>query len=139
MAAYYSVFALVIYSLQGAAAYDAYGLTLGKILLLYWAGGLVGGFMVGLLMPITRSRIGAALVGAVAAFPVFAGISLSIYGSEMEWGVVIICAVVLGGIGGVAMASTGGPTWDELNDMEEGLWTDDARSAPVRDDPPRTD
>lgn len=77
------------------------------IVALYIVGGAFAGAMVGLLQPLTRWRIGAAAVGAFAAFPIFAVVAGMISPATAPpfspgyWFVTIVGAVSLGGIVGV--------------------------------------
>src|SRR6267142_5271593 len=56
-----------------------------------------GGLTVGILFPLRHTRIGAAVVGAIAAVPVFIGISLVIEGGQsVPWVAVLGLAVPIG-------------------------------------------
>jgi hypothetical protein len=51
-----------------------------RLVLVYLGGGLLGGLVVGLLRPLTRSHLGAALVGVVATVPVGVAVRFLRYG-----------------------------------------------------------
>jgi hypothetical protein len=72
----YSAWALLItLAGQGRETLESAGLSLRQVIGIYFAGGVTGGIIVGLAGPLTRSRIGAGLVGYVAALPAFAMIA----------------------------------------------------------------
>jgi hypothetical protein len=77
------------------------------VILAYLAGGIVAGAVVGLLRPAVRWRLGAALVGMVAAVPVFAGIRFLVDGltpwARGDSAVLAFCVVVGGGLAGVVI------------------------------------
>lgn len=64
-------YAGILYLFRGPKPFESNGTTLGTVILLYLVGGTVAGAVLGLLFPFTRWRWGAALVGFVAAMPVF--------------------------------------------------------------------
>lgn len=69
-AACYCAIALVIFAVGGEQSYRSYGVTFGQTIALYITGGLLGGAVVGLLRPLTKTWLGAAFVGVVAAIPI---------------------------------------------------------------------
>jgi hypothetical protein len=75
----------VLYLLNGAAPFEAKGVTFGGIVLTYYVTGAVAGALVGLLSPLVHSRFGAMLVGWLAAFFVFVGIGLNMFGFFTMW------------------------------------------------------
>jgi hypothetical protein len=94
----YSVWVVLITRFpRGAAALDTIGISLARIIGLYFAGGVVGGTMVGLAWPLTRWRVGAGIVGYVAVLPFFA--SLALMDDAMRepaafWFVVLVASLV---------------------------------------------
>lgn len=66
----FDVIALLIFLLAGRTEHEATGVTLPAVILLYTCGGLIAGSVVGGLLPATRWRVGAALVGVISALPV---------------------------------------------------------------------
>jgi hypothetical protein len=67
----YAVYVLVLWLLRGAEPFREAGTTLAFVVASYFGAGLGSGAIVGLLLPLGRSRIGAALVGLFAAVPAF--------------------------------------------------------------------
>ena len=61
----------------GTAPFDDLDTTYGATAALYYAGGLVGGTLVGLFLPIGRSLWGAALLGILGVFPFYLGVALT--------------------------------------------------------------
>ena len=101
----YSLFVSAMYLLQGPAYVARYGVTLVSIIAAYLFAGLCGGALLGLLRPITRSRVGAALVGIVACGPASLGFLVAMRGGPRHWDVdmvmsSVLTAVLLGGICG---------------------------------------
>jgi hypothetical protein len=104
-AALYSIIVLVVYAIQGPDALARDHVTLGSVLALYWAGGIIVGAIVGVLRPLTKVRLGAIAVGFIAALPVMAGASFLVDGVRglLDPGsrfVSVFCSLVLGGYGG---------------------------------------
>ncbi|HEX5438980.1 MAG TPA: hypothetical protein VFW98_17645 [Gemmatimonadaceae bacterium] len=66
----YSAFALIALLFGGAAVFQHSGTTFVFAIGLYFAAGLVAGAIVGVLRPVTRGPIGAAIVGVIAAIPI---------------------------------------------------------------------
>lgn len=76
--AVYSGIVLVIALTQGAGPFARSDTSLTKVLAAYWVGGLGAGVLVGLLLPLGRSMLGAAFIGAIAAIPVACAATLAI-------------------------------------------------------------
>lgn len=70
-AAVYSAFVLVLALLAGERLFAGSGTSLVRVVLGYVAAGVGGGLVVGLLLPLGGTKLGAASVGFVAAIPVF--------------------------------------------------------------------
>jgi hypothetical protein len=70
LAAIYSVIALPLGLLRGCGLrIGGESFSTGRIILIYFGGGILGGLTLGLLRPLTRTKPGAAIVGALVAFP----------------------------------------------------------------------
>jgi len=65
----YSVIGIAVAVARGGVP-ASYGLTLLQLIGLYVAGGIVGGALTGLLLPLVRGQLSAALVGFVVALPI---------------------------------------------------------------------
>lgn len=74
MAFGYSLIAIAISILSLSTKLLHGQVTIFQVVLTYWIGGIVGGAIVGLLRPLTRTKPGTALVGFVAAVPLTASI-----------------------------------------------------------------
>jgi magnesium-transporting ATPase (P-type) len=61
----------------GTAPFERLDTTYAATVELYYAGGLVGGTMVGLLLPLRRSPWGSALLGMLGVFPLYFGVALT--------------------------------------------------------------
>jgi hypothetical protein len=61
----------------GTGPFDRLDTTYSATVALYYAGGLVGGFLVGLLLPLKRTPWGAALLGMIGVFPLYFGVELT--------------------------------------------------------------
>lgn len=102
MATLCSIAALGVYIRRGAAPFDRYGITLATALGAYWAGGAMGGVLLGLLRPLTRSKAGAVFAGIIVAIPVFSAIAVAL--DDISWITIIICAVIFGTVGGIVFS-----------------------------------
>ncbi len=76
-----------------------------NIVLLYFIGGTVTGFLFGVLLPVLRWRIGAAFLGMLATIPFSFGIQVSTIGftswTRIETISLIVMAIAFGGPGGL--------------------------------------
>ena len=70
LASAFALFALIQYGLLGSAMERSAGFSLGDVLSIYIAGGVVGGAVVGLALPLARRKLGSAFVGFLAILPV---------------------------------------------------------------------
>jgi len=61
----------------GTRPFEHLDTTYSATVALYWAGGLVGGLLVGMLLPLRRWPWGAALLGMVGVFPLYFGVELT--------------------------------------------------------------
>lgn len=103
----YSLWVVGLYLFRGSAPFENQGTTLLEVLAAYWFGGAVAGGLVGLLRPLVRWRLGAALVGIVAGIPVGLGIVYAIMGISPWTGehtfVLAWISVVAGSIAGIGL------------------------------------
>ena len=107
MAMVYFLLVLLIYVFRGSAPFERAGTTLSQVSLGYLIGGLVGGVVFGLLLPLGKTRAGAALLGFVVAVPVIHVIMLAVdesalYGTS-RLVITLLTAVILGPACGVAV------------------------------------
>lgn len=101
----FSLIALAMTVLTGGEVINNQGVSLAASIALYWSGGVFGGIVLGLLRPLTRTRVGAALVGVIIMVPVELAIGLLLIGpistwSRPEWVGLIFGAIFMGGAGG---------------------------------------
>jgi hypothetical protein len=83
------------------------GLPISIVIAVYAIYGLIGGILLGLLRPLTNRMIGAAIVGWLLAFGVYAGFSISMGYPPWRWNwfyslLLAVAALIVGGSGGVA-------------------------------------
>src|SRR5947209_6926826 len=101
----YSGYVGILYLLRGSEPFSRLGTTVLVVIASYFAGGISGGAVVGILQPLGRSLLGAIFVGIVAACFVFLGIGVAADGPPSHWDDVAWiswsgCALVFGVIGG---------------------------------------
>lgn len=94
---------LVIHSrIFGGSAFDPLGPT--RTIGLHLLGGAMGGVIFGTLLPWTRNRVGAAVVGVLAITPFFISEELSARGADggdsVSWWFVGLACVLVGGLAG---------------------------------------
>ena len=104
-AAVYSAVGTVLYVLRGPDLLAGYGLTFVEMLASYVAGGLVGGVVVGLFLPMGRTAVGAALLGFIAVLPFCFAAALTMtepaqWSSEIPL-VPLVTAALLGPLSGL--------------------------------------
>jgi hypothetical protein len=75
-----TLYVLVLYLFRGPAPFGVYGTTLLSTVWAYFVGGAAGGVVAGVLQPITRTALGAALVGFLTGVPVFWAVMISLHG-----------------------------------------------------------
>ena len=85
MATIYAAYAVGLYLVEGAVPFSKNGTSLGIVLLVYYLAGGIGGAVVGLLMPLTRTLLGVVVVGIVVAFVVFFCIGTASSGPAWRW------------------------------------------------------
>jgi hypothetical protein len=92
-----SLVAVMMYVLRGPQMFERLGISLTSTIALYFAGGIIGGSLVGLLLPLATWRWGAVLVGIIAAMPVYLGAGV-LLGEDLSIG--IFLAIIVGGVVG---------------------------------------
>jgi hypothetical protein len=111
IASVYCAYVTVLYLLTGAQAFEDMGVTLPAILAVYLLGGVVGGGVVGLLLPIAQSSlVGAIMIGVFGMIPVVTGVAISIDGfppwnSDTTEAIVFI-SLILGAYGGYLLRAS---------------------------------
>jgi hypothetical protein len=100
----YSAWVVLVYALNGSRPFVELGVTLPTVVGVYYAGGVLGGAIMGVLWPRARSRLEATLVGMLIALVVVMGAGVAMYGypsnwPSASWGGVLSTGVVLGTIG----------------------------------------
>jgi hypothetical protein len=102
-----SAWVLVLSLLQGSTRFEKLGVTTGTIIGTYFAAGTVAGGLVGLLRPLTRSRVGAVIVGALAGIIVYTAISVGMDGwANIDLVFGLICGIPVGGALGYQLSGT---------------------------------
>jgi NhaP-type Na+/H+ or K+/H+ antiporter len=114
MALGFTVIALVIYRLRGPETFERLGTSLSQTIALYVIGGIIGGGLFGLLLPLTTYRWGASLVGVCAAVPFYLAAAVVADGTLSSG---LIPAVVVGAIAGYVLWT---PTAGAADAEEEG-------------------
>ncbi len=69
MAGFYCVYVLALYLARGNTPFERVGYSLPTLMGLYVFGGVAGGAIVGVLLPLAKWRLGASLIGALAGLP----------------------------------------------------------------------
>jgi hypothetical protein len=69
----FSLIATIIWLAYGSTKPDSAGSSYGALIGMYYAGGLLGGALVGLAWPLKRYLLGSALLGVVGVFPLYLG------------------------------------------------------------------
>lgn len=100
-AAITSAVAALEYIVSGPGVFTSHGLSFLSAIAIYWAGGIVGGLLFGLLLPIATWRWGAAVLGMISMTPLFVLDSLTIGAFDLFS--VLFCAAVIGGGAGYAL------------------------------------
>ena len=99
----YDVYAVGLFVMSGAEPFKRDGITIGIAIAAYTVGGIVAGSIVGALLPLSRSRIGAAFVYTIAAFFVWISIGSASDGiRNVNWPLCGLLAVVTGAFGAFA-------------------------------------
>ncbi len=98
VAVLYSIVATAVYLITAGRAFEAHGLTLLSTILAYFTGGILGGAVFGYMLPWTRKRVGAIVVGMITALPAGVGLNMAMRGPPTRWDDSDIFAVVIGSI-----------------------------------------
>jgi hypothetical protein len=85
MATLYSAYAAFIFSISGPEAFVDRGTTLDSMLVSYYAAGILGGTVIGAMIPLARSFMGRALIGWAGAFIVFFCLTTAVEGPLWQW------------------------------------------------------
>jgi hypothetical protein len=79
-------YVLLLYLFRGSAPFAANGTTLGTTILAYLAGGALSGIVLGILLPLGRTRLGAALVGIASVLPMYTAVGVAVEGvGALTW------------------------------------------------------
>lgn len=98
MAVLLSAWALAVYLFRGPGAFQGLGTSFTVVVAVNFAAGILGGVIVGLLLPLTVWRWGAVVVGILAAIPFYLAITLASGDNDILF--VVIGSVGVGGIVG---------------------------------------
>lgn len=98
----YIAFVLLLYAVRGTVPFERHQVTLPGVIATYFAGALTAGTIVGMMRPLTATRLGAIVTGAIAAVPVYLGFGIAVDGwftawSADEWSTVWGLAPLMGG------------------------------------------
>lgn len=99
IASLYSAYVIVVAVMQQSIYFEMYrGANVFQFVLIYVAGGLLGGAIVGALRPLNVTAAGAALVGALASVPFWAGGLMLLEGLPTDWpkGIWVLLAIFAG-------------------------------------------
>ena len=107
LATIYSLFAIVVFVVLSGSAMQDKGVTLGGVIVAYYAGGTLAGLIVGMLRPLAVTLTGAIIVGVIGFAVVSCGIGLVIFGWLNRWGpdefmTIGLMALIFGGVFGAA-------------------------------------
>jgi hypothetical protein len=106
-AAALSLVATALFVVSNGAAIDRSFAMLTRVITAYVVGGVVSGAVFGLLRPLARWAIGAAVLGAIVVTPAYAGMRFAIHGF-IPWTVqdtseVLVLSSLIGGLSGVML------------------------------------
>jgi len=100
---FYDVYAIGLFITRGSAPFKRDGITIWVAIAAYTIGGVLAGGVVGALLPLSRSRVGAAFVYSIAAFFVWVAIGSASDGMHnVNWLLCGILAIVTGIFGAFA-------------------------------------
>lgn len=85
IAAVFCIYVVIMAVMQRSIAFDRYGSNVFQLLLMYLAGGTLGGAISGLLRPLNRTLLGGALIGALASIPFWMGCLMLLAGMPSVW------------------------------------------------------
>ena len=101
VAAGFCAYVVLLFLLRGSAPFEALGTTLSKTLLVYLAGAIVSGVVLGVFLPLGRTRVGAMVLASLAIFPLYKGVSFAGDGFDpWTWSDTLEAAIpsLLGGV-----------------------------------------
>jgi uncharacterized membrane protein YkgB len=109
MASLYSAYVIAMAVMQHSVQLEAYGVSVFHLLSIYFAGGLIGGAIIGVLRPLNSTAAGAALVGALASIPFWIGTLMLVAGLPTRWDkadwIVLLILSGLGALMGMHLAT----------------------------------
>jgi MFS family permease len=105
----YSVIAAALFKLKDPSQVERMGMSLPQAIATYWAGAVLGGVLVGILLPMARWRVGAFVLGTLGTLPFFMLVSLLI-AADAPWFpdqviMALLVSMVLGGLMGLYIRS----------------------------------
>ena len=95
----FSLYVLILYALRGPAPFEANETTLSATIAAYYAGLTASGIVLGLVLPLARWKLGAALLGFLALIPLYGVIMFSLHGWNWDYRdtlATVIAALVVG-------------------------------------------
>jgi hypothetical protein len=105
----FSIIVIALAGFRGSTAYPELGLTTPGIVAIYYALAVVGGSVLGLLRPLSRSKFGGFIVGSVIGTLVYGGAGLAIKGADLLMvPVALILGIAVGGTFGYQSVKTKG-------------------------------
>ena len=114
----FSVIAIVLFVLSGGSALDRSLTTLARVIGAYAVGGVASGAVFGLLRPLARWAVGAAVLGIIVAVPTYAGMRFAVNGftrwTAQDTSDVLVLSSLVGGLAGVMLRH---------RLIKRGLWT----------------
>jgi hypothetical protein len=114
----FSLIALVIFVLSGGAAFDRSSGILIRVIAAYVVGGIASGAVFGLLRPLARWAIGAAVLGVIVMAPAYAGMRFAVQGfapwTMEDTSTVLTLAGIVGSMSGIVLRH---------RLIKRGLWT----------------
>jgi hypothetical protein len=98
MATLFSAYVVVVAVMQRSIQFDAYGVNVFQLVLVYMLGGLFGGAVVGALRPLNGTAAGGALIGALGSIPFWSGTLTILIGPPTRWdtGEWVVLAILAG-------------------------------------------
>ena len=102
----FSIIVIALAGFRGSTDYPDLGLTTPVIVALYYALAVVGGSVLGLLRPFTRSKLGGFIVGSFIGIIVYGGAGFMIKGVTLMMApVALILGIAIGGTFGYQTVS----------------------------------
>ncbi|HEY9514328.1 MAG TPA: hypothetical protein VIQ74_01520 [Gemmatimonadaceae bacterium] len=85
LAVLYSLWVLFVYAMSGPAPFEDIGLSLAAVVSFYFAMGILGGTIVGLLWPLARWRVGAFAISITVALMMALSVLVMLDGNPVDW------------------------------------------------------